>query len=177
MNRESFWIWSNRAAAIAGIVGLAISVYALFRVNHVEDLVKVAERWKTFEIHIMNPNDKSEVGGHLLQVLGRVEFHPHSSLGVSSVRLLLQHYEIEVVPLVRPLAEPLRWWPQSMPSIADDGTLTATVRIGEEDVGGQTSFELLIIGVPKGAVGRVDTYETLPPHFTQSNVVHVRRIR
>jgi hypothetical protein len=173
---DKLWTILDRLGTIAGIVGLILSVWALVQVGEVTDLVERAAQWRRLELTLSEPANGSQLKTHLVDVRGTISYEPFREPPVSSVRLQLASSQIEVVSMVRPIAEPLRWWPQPEPAIADDGGFNATVRVGRpapETDGGR--YEIIVLAVPRGSISRTDTYEVLPAHYAESPILRVSR--
>src|SRR5262245_15993376 len=173
---RSFWQWIERLANIAGIVALGMAVFALFKVRDLNDIVQAAAtRWTALTVAIDVPIDGATIEGHFADIVGRVTLEPNAGARVSSVRLKLVANNIALVPMVRPIAEPLRWWPQPDPAVADDGVYRATLRLGREEVVDVGQYDLVVLAMPTNGIARTETYGELPPHYAQSNTIRITR--
>ncbi len=174
---KAAWPWVSRASAILGILGFGLSVYALVRVDRLDDLVARANRWSMLSITLDRPADSLAQSGHLLDIAGAVHFVQGAHPATSSLRLQLLANQIQIVPMIRPHAEPLRWWPQDEPALGDDGRFAGTVRVGRLDTRTDTGlYEVVLLAVPTNSIASTETYAFLPPHYAESRVVRIRRI-
>jgi hypothetical protein len=173
---KSVWQWITRLSALLGIIGFGLSLYALFRIDRLADLVAKASHWSTLAITLDRPSDSLVQPGHLLDMAGAVRFEQGSRPPASSLRLQLLANQIQLVPMVRPRSEPLRWWPQDEPAVGDDGHFSGTVRVGRpEPASDSGTYEVVLLAVPRNSIVPTETYAFLPPHYAESRVARIRR--
>ncbi len=169
-----WWGVIHRTASIAGILGLALSIYIFFAVKDTKNLLENFDDFKTLSVELTTPS--GDIQSHLFSFSGLLEFEPYRPSKITSVRLLALQNNLELVAMVRPQAEPLRWWPQPPPALADNGGFSGTARLGEAGgIAGTLQFELVVLVAPAGSIIYRETYESLPTHYAQSNLLRITR--
>jgi len=124
-------------------------------------------------IQLSQPSDGDEVHGVQLSYSGFVDV---ASEGLSAREALGPGSGVALVPLVRPLVDPLTWWVQAQPMVLDGGFFQGVVSMGEENGAGVgLEFELTVVALPDDVLAPGQQLQELPSSLAASQIVTVRR--